>query len=128
MSRRVSHWLFWYVCGFAIVLAVLVTCLMPAQDLPSVNLSDKFEHLVAYLGLAVWFGGLLQPRSYFRLFLSLLALGGGIEIAQDMMKLGRHAEWNDFFADAAGALAGLLLCLVGLRHWASWIERGVRGQ
>lgn len=128
MRPRLNHWLFWYVCGFAIVLAVLVTCLMPAQDMPSVNFNDKLEHLVAYLCLAVWFGGLLQPQNYFHLFLCLLALGGGIEIAQGMMQVGRHAEWNDFFADALGALAGLLLCLAGLRHWASWIERRVRGQ
>lgn len=128
MRGTLSHWLLWYVCGFAIILALLVTCLMPAEDLPSVDVSDKIEHLAAYLCLAIWFGGLLQPRSYLRLLLCLLALGGGIEIAQDLMKVGRHAEWNDFFADALGALAGLLLCLVGLRHWASWIERRVCGQ
>jgi len=44
--------------------------------------------VVAYLALSLWFGGLLAPRDYFRLALGLLALGGGIEIAQGLMGLG----------------------------------------
>jgi hypothetical protein len=126
MRRVFQHWLFWYVIGAAMVLAVLVTCLVPSHDLPSVNVNDKVEHFTAYIALAVWFGGLSEPRSYFKLTFWLLLLGGGIEIAQGLMGLGRQAEWNDFFADGAGVLAGLLLCLAGLRHWASWIEHWTR--
>ena len=128
MKHLFSHWVFWYVCGVAMVIIVLVTCLVPSEALPSVNLNDKLEHMTAYLGLAVWFGGLLPPRRYFGLLLCLLALGAGIEILQGMMNLGRNAEWKDFFADAAGALLGLLICLAGLRHWASWIELRVRNR
>lgn len=118
-----SHSLFWYVVGFALVVAVVIVCLLPAQELPSLEVSDKTEHLLAYLALAIWFGGLVEPRSYPWLFLCLLVMGGGIEIAQALMNVGRHAEWRDFLADGIGALAGLLLCFAGLRHWVSWIER-----
>jgi VanZ family protein len=118
-----GHWLTWYVIGVAMVLFVLVESLVPSSDLPSVNVNDKVEHFVAYLGLALWFGGLTETRRYVRLWVALAVFGGVIEILQGAMKLGRQAEWNDFFSDGAGALAGLLLCLAGLRHWASWIER-----
>lgn len=127
MRRVFGHWLTWYVIGVAMVLFVLVTCLLPSRDVPSVSVNDKVEHFVAYLGLALWFGGLTEPRAYGRLFLWLAVLGGGIEILQGVMALGRDAEWLDFFADCAGALAGLALCLAGLRHWASWIERRKSG-
>lgn len=126
MRRVFNHWLFWYVVGFALVTAVVISCLVPATELPLLNVNDKTEHMVAYLGLALWFGGLMEPRRYYRLFFWLLVMGGGIEIAQAVMNVGRHAEWRDFFADGVGALAGLLLCLAGLRHWVSWIEHWTR--
>ena len=86
------------------------------------HVSDKTEHFVAYFGLMLWFSGLVRLRRFAWLVLALLALGGGIEIAQGLMGLGREADWRDFFADAYGTGAGLLLALVGLRHWVRWLE------
>jgi VanZ family protein len=126
MRRVFNHWLFWYVVGFLLVAVVLVASLVPTRDLPSVSVNDKIEHFGAYAALALWFGGLTEPRNYYRLSLWLLVMGGGIEIAQGAMNIGRQAEWNDFFADGAGVVAGLALCLMGLRHWASWIEHWTR--
>ena len=123
-----NHWLFWYVVGFVLVLLVVLTGLLPSSDLPSVSVNDKVEHFVAYAGLALWFGGLTVPNHYYRLALWLLVLGGGIEIAQGVMHMGREADWHDFFADAVGVGAGLVACLAGLRHWASWIEHWTRAR
>lgn len=117
------HWRSWYVVGVVLVLVVVVASLVPGKDLPHLGVNDKIEHLTAYFGLAAWFGGLLMPRRYALLGLALLLLGGGIEIAQGLMGLGRQADWKDFYADAAGVIVGLALCLLGLRHWASWFER-----
>jgi VanZ family protein len=120
------HPRFLYVVGTLLVLIVVVASLVPGKDLPHLGISDKIEHIIAYFGLAAWFGGLLMPRRYVQLGVALLLLGGGIEIAQGLMGLGRQADWYDFYADAFGVLAGLLLCLLGLRHWASWVERWLR--
>ena len=117
------HHRVWYLLGAVLTLVVIVSGLVPSEDLPRLQLSDKFEHLIAYTGLAVWFGGLLPPRRYVSLALVLLALGGGIEIAQGLMGLGREADWRDFLADALGVGFGLSLSLAGLQYWASWLEQ-----
>ena len=120
---RLRHARIWYVFGAVLTLLVVVASLVPARDLPRLRVSDKLEHVLAYLALALWFGGLAAPRSYLRLALGLLVLGGGIEIAQGLMGLGREADWRDFEADALGVALGLSLCLAGLRHWAVWLEQ-----
>ena len=117
------HYRTWYLLGAVLTLVVIVSSLVPPQDLPRWHINDKLEHLIAYSGLAIWFGGLLPPRRYAQLALALLALGGGIEIAQGLMGLGREADWRDFFADALGVGFGLSLSMAGLRHWASWLEQ-----
>jgi VanZ family protein len=117
------HYRAWCLLGAILTLVVIVSSLVPADDLPHWRFSDKFEHLVAYASLAIWFSGLLPPRRYWQLGLALLALGGGIEIAQGLMGLGREADWRDFYADALGAAFGLSLSIAGLRYWASWLER-----
>lgn len=113
----------WYAIGMGLTLGVIVTGLLPPRDLPHLRISDKLQHVTAYLALALWFGGLLAPRRYLLLALALLALGGSIEIAQGLMGLGREADWYDFYADALGAALGLSLCMAGLRHWATWLEQ-----
>jgi VanZ family protein len=113
----------WYAIGMGLTLLVIIAGLLPPRDLPHLRISDKLQHLIAYLALALWFGGLLAPRRYLQLALALLALGGGIEIAQGLMGLGREADWYDFYADALGAALGLSLCMAGLRYWAAWFEQ-----
>jgi hypothetical protein len=111
---------FWHVVGVGLILIVVVACLVPAGSLPPLGMTDKLEHMIAYGGLALCYGGLMRPRRYGYLGLALLALGGGIEIAQGLMGWGRDADWRDFYADALGTALGLSLCMAGLRHWPSW--------
>ena len=121
--NTVRHARIWYLIGMGLTLLVVVTSLVPSGDLPHLRLSDKWEHLIAYLALALWFGGLVAPRRYVFLALALVALGGGIEIAQGLMGMGREADWRDFHADALGTALGLSLCMAGLRHWVAWLEQ-----
>jgi VanZ family protein len=116
----------WYALGVVLTLIVVISSLVPARDLPHVRVSDKVEHLVAYLALALWFGGLVRLRHFPWLALALLALGGSIEIAQGLMGLGREADWRDFLANACGTGIGMALSLAGLRHWVRWLEQWPR--
>ena len=49
--------------------------------------------------------------------------GGGIEIAQGAMGLGRDADILDFVADSVGVLIALIALYLGLGAWPRWIER-----
>ena len=98
--------------------AVLVLTLSPGPLLPRdpFNLWDKAQHALAFavltmLGLLAW----PQPSLRWRTLLSLVALGGFIEVAQHLSGW-RHGEWSDWGADAVG------VALVGLaaRAWRGW--------
>ena len=116
----------WNLIGVVLTLVVIVSSLVPARYLPHLRFGDKPQHLLAYASLALWFGGLVAPRRYAQLALALLVLGGGIEIAQGLMGLGREADWHDFYADALGAALGLALCVAGLSRWPVWLEQWPR--
>jgi len=112
----------WLFAGLLIATAITVASLVPARDLPPLGVSDKVEHAVAYLLLAFWFASVMTRRDYVYLILALLAFGGGIEIAQGLMGLGREADLLDLAADGAGILAGVLLAATPLGRWARLIE------
>ena len=113
----------WFGAGLAIALAIAVVCLMPGRHVPDVDLSDKTKHLAAFAMLAFWFGSILVRRDLPWLILALLAFGGLIELAQESMPWGRHAEWNDFVADGIGVVAGIILALTPVGRWPLWLER-----
>lgn len=117
---------FWFGAGIVIALAVAVVCLMPGSKLPDVRVSDKTEHLAAFAMLAFWFGSILVRRDLLWLALALLVFGGLIELAQDVMRLGRHADVRDLLADGVGIALGLALALTPLGRWARWLESLVR--
>lgn len=116
----------WHLVGLGLVLIVIFGCLVPSGSVPQLGMNDKLEHMIAYFGLALCYGGLMEPRRYPYLAVGLLALGGSIEIAQGLMGWGRDADWRDFYADALGAALGLSLCMAGLRHWPRWVERWLK--
>mgnify|MGYP001556796227 CR=1 FL=1 len=95
---------------------ILVLTLMPGSDVPAwpwaeaVQL-DKFVHAGLFgvqtilLGRAVVPGG--RIRSVFIIaMVASIAYGGGIEILQGLMGLGRDPDIADFAADSVGALLG----------------------
>ena len=112
----------WFCAGLAIALAVLVVCLIPGGKLPDMRVSDKTEHVAAFVMLAFWFGSILVRRDLFWLALALLLFGGAIELAQGAMRMGRNADIHDLFADGVGILLGLALALTPLGRWARWLE------
>ena len=112
----------WLCLGLLMALFITVMSLLPANNLPSLGVSDKIEHAAAYALLAFWFASVMGRWDYLYLFLALLAFGGGIEIAQGLLGLGREADLLDLAADAAGSVVGLGLAATPLGRWARFIE------
>jgi VanZ family protein len=112
----------WVCMGFVIAAFITVTCLMPARDVPNIGISDKIEHGFAYTVLGFWLASIVQPRRFVPLLLALTAFGGVIELAQEAMHLGRHAEWADLLADVLGSVIGILLAATPLARWPGRME------
>jgi hypothetical protein len=115
------RWL-WKLGGLCLALAVLVLSLLPVEQLPQVRVWDKFQHMLAYVALALWFGSITPRRRYAWIAAGLMAYGAFIELLQGWMEQGRHADLSDLGANATGIAAGLLLALTPLGRWAHWLE------
>lgn len=113
----------WFFLGLVIAAVITFYSLLPAQHVPQIGVSDKIEHAVAYALLAFWFASVVARWDYLFMMLALVALGGGIEIVQGLMKMGREADIRDFVADCIGSGIGLLLAFTPLGRWPAVVER-----
>lgn len=119
--REMTHWTklfsrlamlaFWPALLFALVMAVLPK----PPELPTDNLGDKFQHMLAFFTLTV-LAGCGWPRfPVVRLALWLSLVGVGIEVVQSIPVLHRTADWLDWLADSLAIVAGLVP-VFALRH------------
>jgi VanZ family protein len=113
----------WWALGWAMVLFITVSCLEPPRYVPNLHLWDKLEHALAFFGMTFWFGGLVRRGRYPVIAVLMLLFGGGIEIAQGAMRLGRDEDIMDFVADSVGIFVALALLYLGLGAWTRWVER-----
>ena len=108
---------------------IAVLSLMPGEDLPEIPLMqlphfDKMVHIGMYFMLALL---LVKPVRTLRLpvwpviLLIVALIGGMIEILQFAAAQYRSASWLDFFANLAGAAAGLLTFVKLVS--GKWLER-----
>ena len=95
---------------------VVVGSLLPANDLPSVQVNDKFEHFIAYAALSAGAVQLFVRRLSWGFVCVLLVLTGiGLEYLQAQMALGRMLDRNDALANTIGVLIGLATAFTPLR-------------
>jgi len=117
---------YWWGLGVVLVVAAIVVCLVPVQEVPSsFELNDKVSHMAGHGALALYFAGLVPRRSWWKIFLFLLVMGSCIEFAQYQMQWGRNGDPRDIIANAVGAGLGLLLGWIGLARWpelAAWLS------
>lgn len=106
----------WFL-GFALIGFVVFVCLLPGDKLPGTPFSDKFNHFIVHFALAAWFAGLMPRERWWKIFVALLLLGIGIELAQALMHEGRESDARDVVANAIGAFAGLAASSLGLSRW-----------
>jgi VanZ family protein len=126
LLRELRYPRLWVFGGLCLTLVVAILCLMPTGDGPGVGQLDKVAHLLAFLMLALWFGGIVTRPRHPWIALTLFIFGGLIELAQAWMAWGRQAELLDLGADTFGIAAGLLLALTPAGRWASWLESMLR--
>jgi VanZ family protein len=94
-------------------LAILVASLWPLQQMPF-GLSDKLIHFAGYWAMAAAVAGFChEARGVLRWGVLAVAIGGLVEIGQHFVPM-RSMDFNDFLADTAGAVCGVLLALLWL--------------
>lgn len=104
--------------ALAWAILILVLCLMPGAALPAWHWADLFSvdklvHAGLFAVLAwLLLKGLTRPDEVLALratgvvLLACIAYGGALELMQMLPALGRRGDWNDFTANAIGAVAG----------------------
>ena len=114
-SHRIARPLF-----ILAILVVSVLSLLPSRDLPEVDLSDKFVHVIAYFGLAILGSFVFRAqRSFLLLFVLLCAMGGVIELLQAFSP-GRTPDVVDALANGAGAAVGVVIGVAFAFLWRWW--------
>lgn len=112
MLRRFHRPWLWVAGWMALLALVAAGALMPASELPQVQLPgvDKIQHAAAHAVLASYAMMLFATRrAQGWAVAGLLAYGLGIEAAQATLTADRMAEWADVLANATGTGLGVVL-------------------
>jgi len=99
----------------ACVGVLLWLSLAPQSELPKANLSDKFEHTIAYMVLTAA-GLTLFPRHPRAIIGGAFAFGVMIEVLQAAMGFGRQGDWRDVAANSLG----IVLVATPVLLWRRW--------
>ena len=91
----------------AICLAVVMALLPHPPALPTDDLGDKFQHMVAFAVMAFLAAPAYPDVPLLRIAERLSFLGALIEVAQSIPALGRDCDIRDWFADTAAVLVVL---------------------
>ena len=106
-----------YPFSLLLTLVIVLLSLLPIPDVKladDVPLADKWTHMVMYgvLTLVIWFDYKRshQQDNFWRLllfaFLTPIAMGGALELAQAYLTTCRSGEWLDFVANSIGVCIG----------------------
>jgi len=97
----------WRLIGWALVVSVIVTSLLPHVPSPDFEQGDKLEHVTAYFMLMSWFAQIdRETNARLRWLIGLVIMGVGLEFLQGWMDLGRMFDPFDMLGNATGALLG----------------------
>ena len=118
----------WRFLSAALLLVVLAAALAPswwfdtkAEALSWLEHADKWLHGLTFLGLTVWFAGLVARHAWGLMAVGLLLFGLLIEAVQLLVGY-RMGEWIDLGADALGILLGVAIAAAGLGGWGLRLE------
>lgn len=100
-----SYRVLWVPIGWLLVALVVWGTLTPSPPEALVVEADKLGHVLAYLVLALWFGGLYSGAVRGAYALALAAMGVGLEFLQDAGGV-RQFELADMVANGLGVVSG----------------------
>ncbi len=95
---------FWPALAFALAMAVLPQ----PPELPTDDLGDKFQHMMAFFTLTLLAGTGWPRASLWRAAMWLSLVGVGIEVVQAIPALHRDSDWRDWVADSVAIGAALV--------------------
>jgi len=96
--------LFWAALVFAYVAAV-----MPGAEAPTIATWDKANHMIAFLTLTLLSALGWRRARLWRIGLLLAFFGAAIELSQAIPFIHRDAEFDDWAADVAAIVVGLII-------------------
>lgn len=131
IAKILNIWPKRWITTALVVLCILYLTLVP-RPLPDNDINipglDKVVHAVMFGGLAFVAAidlarkrkrcyRSLTRRGVIAVALSVALFGGGVEIAQDAMDMGRGGDIYDFIADVAGVVIGIYLSRKTIVAW-----------
>lgn len=121
MNPRVV--LAWRLLAWGMALAILVGSLLPSMPGPALKFSDKLQHFLAYVALALVFAAAFSRRHWLGIALGLAMFGAAIELLQWWLPGQRSAEWGDMAANLGGIVTGLVAALAVPHAWRAHLDR-----
>ena len=91
--------------AICLMVAIAVLSLLPSNDLPPVEGSDKLHHFIAYGSLGGAMAIAAGPGRALHAFLMTISYGALIEIAQALAPTGREFSLLDEIANTLGGIA-----------------------
>lgn len=107
-SRPLRYRALWVMVGWLFVALVVWGSLTPSPPGVLPGGSDKLAHMVSYLVLALWFGGIYSGWARGGYALAFVAMGVALEFLQQAGG-ARQLEVQDMLANTFGAGLGWLL-------------------
>ncbi len=124
--RHLYYFRFWFAIGILLVGLVLYLSLMRSPPDPfKISHADKFEHLLAYGSLMLWFSQLYRRRVHIWIGVALVFMGIGVEFAQAAGGY-RMFEYSDMLANSTGVVLGWLLAGTAVAGCLAGVEQKLR--
>lgn len=106
-----------YIPLFIYWIILITATSIPAEKLPSIKLSDKIEHFIAYFGLAILLNlTLMYQRKSIFLFnkaslvtIFICSFYGAVDELHQILIPGRFADTMDWLSDSLGTIMGVLV-------------------
>lgn len=121
-------WL-WLGLWVGAIVALVVLSLVDPPDVALPRGTDKVEHFLAYAAISAGAVQLFASRrALLWIGVALVALGVGLEFAQELATTSRTMDQADAWADLAGVAAGLATAFTPVRDLLLRLEAGRRAR